>query len=170
MSPDFFSTTPRKTDYVDQLYDEVSVAYLKKFLSGEGAGGGKVAVGIKKIPRSRVIAELRRFRPARHRRNESGYERDLLNWARGRFGKENVTPQYSVGRTRIDMVIGGVGVELKVPRTARQLMTLRGQVAVYRKHFGKDLVVMLFRPECDPSLVAEFKADMKKKGLVVIVK
>ncbi|MFQ5871408.1 MAG: hypothetical protein ACE5IB_04545 [Candidatus Geothermarchaeales archaeon] len=168
--PGFFRARPTKEDYIDRLYDEVSVAYLKKLLSGEGSIGRAIVPGGKKIPRSRVIAELRKFNITRPRKSEGGYERDLLNWARGRFGDAVVTPQYAVGRTRIDMVVGGVGIELKVPRTARQLMTLAGQAAVYQKHFGKDLVVILFRPECDPSLVAEFKADMKKMGITVLVK
>ncbi len=165
----YFRTRPTKDDYIEQLYDKVSMAYLRRLLSGEGAAGKRLAIGGKRISRSKVIAELKKF-PFRPRKNEGDYERDLLNWARGRFGNANVTPQWAVGRTKIDVVIGGVGVELKVPRTARQLMTLRGQVEVYMKHFGKDLVIILFKPECDESLVAQFRDDMKKKGITVFVK
>lgn len=169
VEPGFFSSRPTKDDYITQLYDEVSLAYLRKFLS-EGATGGVRRTGGKRIAKRKVISELEKFQPTGARKTEAGYERDLLNWARGRFGKANVTPQYSVGRTRVDLIIGGIGVELKVPRTARQLMTLRGQVEVYEKHFGKNLVVMLFRPECDPGLVRDFQDDMRKRGVNVIVR
>ena len=163
----WLDTPPKKEDYVDQLYDSVSTRFVKNFLS-ERSGGGRAVPG-KKIPKAKVIRELKKFHSA-PRKNESEYERDLLNWARGRFGGANVTPQYSIGRTRIDLVIGGVGVELKAPKTARPLMTLRGQVDVYMKEFGNNLVVVIFDPKCDPSVVYEFETDMKKKGITVLVK
>jgi hypothetical protein len=65
-------------------------------------------------------------------------------------------------------MISGVGVELKYPKSQRPLMTLRGQIEVYQKHFGNNLIVLLFSAKCESHAIAEFKVDMKKRKVKVI--
>ncbi|HIH97577.1 MAG TPA: hypothetical protein HA346_00990 [Thermoplasmata archaeon] len=64
--------------------------------------------------------------------------------------------------------MGGVGIELKCPKKPRNLMTLRGQIDVYQKQFGRNLIILLFSHKCDAKCVAEFRSDMKRKGIRVI--
>lgn len=172
-SQGFFRSTIVKEDYIQCLNDssKVSKVYIKRILKGEEpAGASKVRVG-KRMSLDSVANTVRReYKITKLYDSEREFERDFKNWCRGRFGHENVTTQYSVGRTRIDVVVGGVGIEIKFPKTARALMTLRGQIDTYKKHFGKKLMVVLVTPRCASSIVAEFKRDMKKKGVKVIEK
>ncbi len=172
-SQGIFRSKVNKDDYVSCLYNsnKISKAYIKRVLKGEKSGAtGKVQVG-KKISLNTVSNAVRKdYKISRIHDTEAEFERDFKNWCRGRFGADNVTTQYSVGRIRIDVVVGGVGIELKFPKTARALMTLRGQIDVYKKHFGKNLMILLISPRCDPSVVAEFKRDMKPKGVKVVEK
>ena len=115
-----------------------------------------------------VIEESYRL-PMRYE-NESEWERDFVNWCRGQFGDWIVRSQYSVGGIRVDVVIGGVGIELKIPKDNRALMMLRGQVDAYRKHFGRRFMVLLITSFLDYPDVVEFRDDMEKKGVVVIEK
>ncbi|MCK4443949.1 MAG: hypothetical protein KAW09_05365 [Thermoplasmata archaeon] len=172
-SQGIFRSKVNKDDYVSCLYDssKISKAYIKRVLKGEKSEAtGKVRVG-KKISLNTVSNAVRKdYKISRIHDTEAEFERDFKNWCRGRFGADNVTTQYSVGKTRIDVVVGGVGIELKFPKTARALMTLRGQTDVYKKHFGKDLMILLISPRIDPSVVFEFKRDMKSKGVKVVEK
>lgn len=172
-STGFIRTKVLKEDYVRYLHDskKVSKVYIKRILKGEERGGvKKVSVG-KSISVNAVADAIRKeFRIRKRYDSEADFERDFKNWCRGRFGYENVTTQYAMGKIRIDVVIGGVGVELKLPKTARALTTLRGQVDVYKEHFGKKLMVLLVSSKADYVVVADFKRDMKKKGIMVIEK
>lgn len=161
-----------KEDYVTCIdnSNKVSMAYVKRVLKGEDLTRTGMRVG-KKMSVPIVAKAIKNEFPLDRRHDrESEHERDFKRWCQGRFGSENVTTQYSVGRTRIDVVVGGVGIELKMPRTPRQLMTLRGQVDVYKNHFGKNILIVLLPGGCDYHSIDAFKTDMKKKGITVIEK
>lgn len=116
-----------------------------------------------------TVADAMRGYGLKHRYSkEPEFERDLLVWCRGEFGGRNVVSQYGVAKSRIDMVVGGVGIELKLARTASDLVRLRGQVEIYRSYFGKKLIVVVVLAGVEPAIVGEFERDMKKKGVVVI--
>lgn len=162
-----------KDDYIFFLSrsKKITKPYIKKILMGEDrAAPGKVGVGKKMAVKTVGDVIRKEFRIRKRYDSEAEFERDFKNWCRGRFGYENVTTQYSVGRTRIDVVVGGVGIELKLPKTARALTTLRGQVDIYKEHFGKKMIVLLVASKADPGIVADFKRDMKKKAITVIEK
>ena len=168
-----FKNTPNKENYMNAVYNsnKVSKTYLKKIAKGDVAASTKSNIPGKKMPVSTVASAIKNdFHIHKAHDSEKEFERDFVMWAKGKFGNANVVTQYAVGRTRIDVVIGGVGVELKYPKTPKPLQTLRGQIDVYKQHFGNNIMVLLFSAKCDPSQIALFKSDMKKKKVTVIEK
>ncbi|MBA3044936.1 MAG: hypothetical protein FP824_01835 [Euryarchaeota archaeon] len=168
--PLFFQTTISEDAYTSTLYNsnKITLKYIKSVLDSKQTKK-QVSTSIKNISVKNVAKAINdEFYITKSHDSEAEFERDFVNWARGRFGHVNVLPQYSVGRTKIDVVIGGVGVELKFPKSQRPLMTLRGQIDVYQKHFGDNLIVLLFSSKCESFAVAEFISDMKKRKITVI--
>ena len=166
---------PTKDDFIDSLL--ASNRVTKQFLIDFIDQGLNVAYSKKSRP-SRVslttsnIAQIidKEYKLEKAHSKEAEFERDFYNWCNGRFGTENVTKQIGIGNYRIDVQVGDIGIELKLPKTSRQLLTLRGQVDEYSKKYKNKLIILLVAPKVDSSIIQEFKKDIKKKNVMVIEK
>jgi hypothetical protein len=177
ITPFFLQTTIGKQNYECTLRDsdKITVKYITQVMNDETPASSNAVSKAPKTGKSlsvKVVAKAIKDEFMVHKRydTEAEYERDFINWARGKFGSANVVTQFAVGRTKIDAVICGVGVELKYPKNQRPLMTLRGQIEVYQKYFGENILVLLFSGDCDSFAVDDFIRDMKEKKVVVIDK
>ena len=166
---------PTKDDYIDYLLESNKIT--KKYLMDYIDQGLTVAYSKKSRP-SRIslttsnIAQIinKEYKLEKSHTKEAEFERDFYNWCNGRFGTENVTKQIGIGNYRIDVQVGDIGIELKLPKTSHQLLTLRGQVDEYSKRYKNKLIILLVAPKVDSSIIQEFKKDMKKRNVMVIEK
>jgi hypothetical protein len=94
---------------------------------------------------------IKRWRP-RGCKSEKDYEKSFVSHLRGKLPDISVTPQYAVGRTKADLVIGeSVIVEIKCNlKTTAQHQRLLGQLTEYATWEGP--VFLLLIGETDPDL------------------
>lgn len=70
---------------------------------------------------------------------------------------------------RIDIEVLGIGVELKVPNKA-QLQRLVGQAIMYHKHYGPNLIIVIFADKARLQDIVAFKGDLTRLGIKAFVK
>lgn len=155
---DFLKVWARKRDEIE-AYPTV-----------DGFEGPKIISEEESLSVENVVDAIVDFETKKRYEREEDFEWDLGIWCEAKFGSRNVRSQYGVERSRIDLVVGGVGIELKVAGNAEALKNLRGQLAVYKKHFGNKLIAVVLLSGVDVKLVAELRRDMRKEGIVVIEK
>lgn len=95
------------------------------------------------------------------------------------LGEENVHRQLPLahGTTlKIDFHIGppqqtGVGVEFKMPKNNGELQRGLGQVDQYQERYGQELIVVLLKTDyIDQAKVQFFVNELRRKGIVTVVK
>jgi hypothetical protein len=116
-----------------------------------------------------IMAFLESWYPAARYDDESKYEIELATQLRHKFGDDSVMTQYNVAGGRIDIQVMGVGLELKVPSKV-QMQRLIGQSLMYKKHYGPNVVAVIFRDRAKSQDIIAFSNDLRNHGIRVIVK
>jgi len=116
-----------------------------------------------------VVEFIDKWRPTKPYRDEEKYQIELFSKLCSKFGDEHVMQELNVLDGRIDIEVMGVGVELKVPNKA-QLQRLVGQAIMYRKHYGPNLVVVIFAEKARLQDIIAFKGDLARMGIKAFVK
>jgi hypothetical protein len=117
-----------------------------------------------------VINFLNNFYPSKRYRREELYEVELASELRQQFGNENVRTQTSIKGGRIDIEVGNIGIELKVPESRSDLHRLVGQVVTYKKHYGKNFIIVIFCDKVSIQDLYEFKNEFENHGVKVVEK
>jgi hypothetical protein len=111
-----------------------------------------------------------------------GYERefypDFQADMEESFGAKFVHPQRSVGNglgLKIDFHIGhpergGVGIEFKMPTSMSEIHRAIGQVDQYQRHYGDQLVVVLFPDFLDSAKRTAFTQELERRDIRVLEK
>ena len=118
----------------------------------------------------KVVEFLEDFRPTQRYRDEHKYEIELAQAMRSHFQPENVKTQATIPGGRIDIEVLGVGVEIKVPSSRAQLLTLVGQMTIYRNYYGPNAVVVVFNDFAKYQDINEFRNILQGRGIQVFVK
>jgi hypothetical protein len=89
-----------------------------------------------------ILEALKDFKPEPVR-DEDDLEKQLYQYLRARFPDLPIKRQVKVGDYRVDMQVGPVALELKIPRSATHLQRLMGQVKDYSDYFDYLVAVIL---------------------------
>jgi len=116
-----------------------------------------------------VVEFIEKWHPRARYDDESKYEIELAAQLCHKFGDEAVLTQYNVPGGRIDIQVMGIGLELKVPSKV-QMQRLIGQSLGYRKHYGPNIIAVIFRDRAKSQDIIAFSNDLKNHGIKVIVK
>jgi len=116
-----------------------------------------------------VVEFIDKWRPAKPWRVEEKYQIELSTKLSSEFGDECVKTELNVLDGRIDIDVMGIGIELKVP-SKTQLQRLVGQANMYRKHYGPNLVVVIFAEKARMQDIIAFRHDLAALGIKVFVK
>jgi hypothetical protein len=92
-------------------------------------------------------------------------ENDAETWISSQlihdFPKLRRQQYYSQYHSRFDIEIGDIGIEVKLPKGARDLTTLRGQIQIYFKRFKYVVVFIINYYRINPELIEDFQKDME---------
>lgn len=116
-----------------------------------------------------VVEFIQKWNPRARYDDESKYEIELAAQLCHRFGDDAVLTQYNVPGGRIDIQVMGVGLELKVPSKV-QMQRLIGQSLMYKKHYGPNIIAVIFRDRAKSQDIIAFSNDLNDHGIKVIVK
>ena len=116
-----------------------------------------------------VVEFIQKWNPRARYDDESKYEIELAAQLCHRFGDDTVLTQYNVPGGRIDIQVMGVGLELKVPSKV-QMQRLIGQSLMYKKHYGPNIIAVIFRDRAKSQDIIAFSNDLNNHGIKVIVK
>lgn len=116
-----------------------------------------------------VVDFIESWRPSNRFKDESKYEIELAAQLRNRFGNEAVLTQFNVPGGRIDIEVLGIGVELKVPSKV-QMQRLVGQSLMYKKHYGPNVIAVIFADKAKTQDIIAFGNDLRTHGIRVCVK
>lgn len=88
---------------------------------------------------------VRRFQPSRRFGREREYQIALEQALCDRFPLATVQPERTLpGGDRVDIDLGGVGIELKVAASVQALQGLPEQLGRYRTFYGPNLIAVIF--------------------------
>jgi len=100
-------------------------------------------------------------------------ENDAETWISSQlihdFPEHKRQQHYSQYHSRFDIEINDIGVEVKLPKGARDKATLRGQIQIYLKRFKYVVAFIINYYHINPELIDDFKKDMEEYGDRVIV-
>ncbi len=116
-----------------------------------------------------VVEFIQKWNPRARYDDESKYEIELAAQLCHRFGDDAVLTQYNVPGGRIDIQVMGIGLELKVPSKV-QMQRLIGQSLMYKKHYGPNIIAVIFRDRAKSQDIIAFSNDLNSHGIKVIVK
>jgi len=113
-------------------------------------GLGKLGALVKRKAADRHLPEdlqrlktlIEGFHPARKFGREIRYQDELYGYLLGKLG-EGVTIEKQRGRSRPDIVVGNIAIEVKGPTTNTGLQTIADKIARYRLYFS-GIVCVLF--------------------------
>jgi len=105
------------------------------------------------------------FHPARKFDREIRYQDELYGYLLGKLG-EGVTIEKQRGRSRPDIVIGEIAIEIKGPTTNQGLATIADKIARYRLSFS-GIVCVLFDVQ-DKTHYEEWLKGIRDPTIVVI--
>ena len=113
-------------------------------------GLGKVGAFVKRKAADRHLPEdlhrlktlIEGFHPARNFGREIRYQDELYGYLLGKLGK-GVTIEKQRNRSRPDIVVGNIAIEVKGPTTNPGLATIADKIARYRLYFS-GIVCVLF--------------------------
>ncbi len=111
------------------------------------------------LPR-RVLKAIKEFEPSRRWKTEEGYQGELQGYLRTHFPNSKVEVQR--GRSRPDIVIEDIAIEVKGPTLSKDLQTIADKAMRYAKHFDF-LIVVLFRVQAHPRMYSEWKDALKSQ-------
>ena len=115
------------------------------------------------LQRLRTIIEG--FRPAKMFNREIRYQDELYGYLLGRLG-QGVTIEKQRGRSRPDIVVDEIAIEIKGPTTNQGLQTIADKIARYRLHFA-GIVCVLFDIQ-DEGRYQEWLRGIQDPGVLVI--
>lgn len=113
----------------------------------------------------RLKATIQGFRPAKAFDREIRYQDELYGYLLGKLG-QGVTIEKQRGRSRPDIVVGEIAIEIKGPTTNQGLQTIADKIARYRLHFA-GIVCVLFDVQ-DEVRYQEWLHGIQDPGVVVI--
>lgn len=114
---------------------------------------------------SDVVGKIKKWSPARKKTaDENYYENGLSSYLSATY--PNLQTEYAIGRTRIDIVIGSLGIELKRVKQWQTLRNLKSQVADYQKHFDH-IICVLIAEGVKQTDIAQFKKEVGPKVTVI---
>jgi hypothetical protein len=116
-----------------------------------------------------IMEFIKNWWPSQRFENERLYQVELATELRHRFPDGDVKTEVNVAGGRIDIVVFGVGIEIKVP-TKVQLQRLIGQVRMYRRHYGPNVAVVIFKDIAKVQDINEFSNDLADLGIKCFVK
>ena len=105
------------------------------------------------------------FHPARRFDREIRYQDELYGYLLGRLGR-GVTIEKQRGRSRPDIVVDEIAIEIKGPTTNQGLQTIADKIARYRLHFA-GIVCVLFDIQ-DEGRYQEWLRGIQDPGVLVI--
>lgn len=84
----------------------------------------------------------------------------------------NIMRQEAHHFSRFDIAIGNIGIEIKLPRNAQDMATLRGQMDLYLKYFKYVIAYVVLFSYIPREMIDEFRQDMSQKSsrITVIVR
>jgi len=116
-----------------------------------------------------IVSAIEAFKPARRYKNEFPYQTDLRGWLHAKFGSAEIEVQK--GRSRPDIVIGEVAIEVKGPTANRDLITIADKINRYSQHFER-MIVVLFAVSVSKNLYDEWLRGITKQypGVAIVRK
>jgi hypothetical protein len=87
-----------------------------------------------------VIEKIKKFSPHKTPKKEKELENMLVSYLSAFY--PNIQTQMSYERTKIDVTIGNIGIEIKHQPSASELDRLYGQVDKYCRHLDKIIIVI----------------------------
>ena len=105
------------------------------------------------------------FHPARTFDREIRYQDELYGYLLGRLG-QGVAIEKQRGRSRPDIVVDEIAIEIKGPTTNQGLQTIADKIARYRLHFS-GIVCVLFDVQ-DEAHYREWLRGIRDPDVVVI--
>lgn len=101
---------------------------------------------------------------------ESQYEKSLYDFLRGKLPGIKIVRQYGAGRIKCDIATSGdVIIELKVNlKSTQKLQRLIGQIELFRREWGKPIVVVLIG-ETHDDLLHDLHSTVKKYEKVELI-
>ncbi|TMI54375.1 hypothetical protein E6H18_11015 [Candidatus Bathyarchaeota archaeon] len=115
------------------------------------------------LQRLKIIIEG--FRPAKRFDREIRYQDELYGYLLGRLG-QGVAIEKQRGRSRPDIVVDEIAIEIKGPTTNQGLQTIADKIARYRLHFS-GIVCVLFDVQ-DETHFQEWLRGIQDPGVLVI--
>lgn len=118
---------------------------------------------------NRVIAEINGFRPAREQlHNEYAYQLSLHQWLKRVFPSAVIEEQR--GRSRPDIVIDNIAIEVKGPTGHNALNTIATKCMMYAGHFPDGIIIVLFEMNVSDEYFSNWRTALEKKfpGVIVI--
>lgn len=136
-------------------------------------GLGKLGSFVKRKSADRHLPEdllqlkglIEEFRPAKAFTREIRYQDELYGYLVGKLGK-GVTIEKQVGRSRPDIVVGNIAIEVKGPTSNAGLATIADKIARYRLGFA-GIVCVLFNVQ-DEVHYKEWLEGIQDPAVVVI--
>lgn len=130
------------------------------------------------ISMSIVLPFVQWYPILKNRDYEKDYYKDFFDEMAEVFGEENVHEQVVVAHgqpLKIDFHIGhptngGVGVEFKMPLNNSDVQKALGQVEMYQRRYGAEMIVVLIPDLIDRKLALPFIEDLNRKGIVTVEK
>jgi hypothetical protein len=116
-----------------------------------------------------VIEFIEDWGPTQRFKDESKYQIELAADLRNKFGSKSVMTELNVLGGRIDIEVLGIGVEIKVPSKV-QLQRLIGQANMYQKHYGPNVIVVIFNDKAKTQDINWFCNDLARLGIKFLVK
>lgn len=109
---------------------------------------------------------------------EKDYYTDFYDEMVELFGRNNVHKQLPIahGNTlRIDFHLGhpqqgGVGIEFKMPTNNSEIQRALGQIDQYVHRYSSELIIVLIPDFIDTKQAIQFKEELHRKGVDVVVK
>lgn len=107
------------------------------------------------------------FVPSQEYKSEIGYHAELQGWLKANF--PNSVVEYQIGRSRPDIVIGDIAIEVKGPTKKNELQTVADKCMRYSKNFKGGFIIVLFDVFVLPSFYKEWSECLKEQFPKVIL-
>jgi len=113
-----------------------------------------------------VADSIKEYRPPKPLRDEYAYQMGLHGFLENEFRGTRV--EVRRGRSRPDLVIGDIAIEVKGPTDNMALVTISDKAMRYMQHF-KYLIVVLFEPRFNQARYQEWFRGMERTYPNVII-
>jgi hypothetical protein len=171
-----FGESPTIDDYKDSLVSEISLKDLIEFAKKKRIDIRDILDSISKDEAKKEQKQLeentnvsadfkeianciREFKPLSNYNNEYPYQAELTQWLKSRFPNTGIEIQR--GSSRPDIVVNGVGIEVKGPTFDKDLVTIFDKLGRYPQWFPKGIIIVLFRVNVYPSRYDEWRNSIK---------